>query len=250
MKKIYLLIILLLGVVKIGMAASGKEAADMAYQENNYKLAIELYQTVLNEEGESAAVYYNLGNSYFKLDSISKAILNYERALLLDPNDEETLFNLEMAKSKTIDKIVPKSQIFIKSWIDSIVSVMNERGWAEFSIFSFIVFLSCLATYIFSKKIVIKKIGFSLAVMFLIFVICGNIFGRQQKTKMIERNYGIVIEPTVTIRSTPNESGTELFVIHEGVKVFIEDNTMKSWKEISLEDGNRGWIQAEMIEII
>ena len=249
MKKIYIFILLLTGMSQL-VFASRKDDADKAYQENNFVKAIELYQSVLSVEGESAAIYYNLGNSYYKSDSIAKAILNYERALILAPNDDEISFNLEMAKSKTIDKITPKSEIFIVSWFNSLTALMNESGWAQFAIFSFIILLLGLAAYIFSKKVAVKKIGFTIAVVCFIFTIFANIFAQSQKDTLIIRNTAIVMEPTVTVRSTPNESGTELFVLHEGSKVLILDDTMNSWKEISLEDGNRGWIQTEMIEVI
>ena len=95
-----------------------------------------------------------------------------------------------------------------------------------------------------------KKIGFSLAVIFLLFTVAGNMFADAQKDRLVNRTGAIVMQPTVTVKSTPNESGTDLFVLHEGTKVYINDNTMKGWKEVSLEDGNRGWVPTESIEVI
>ena len=191
-----------------------------------------------------------MGNSYYKNKNIAKAVLNYERALLLSPGDNDVRYNLEMAKSKTIDKVTPKSEVFIVTWINSIRNIMSESAWSVFAISCFILFLLGTSTYIFGKKVVLKKIGFSLAVIFLLFTVAGNMFANAQKDRLVNRTGAIVMQPTVTVKSTPNESGTDLFVLHEGTKVYINDNTMKGWKEVSLEDGNRGWVPTESIEVI
>ena len=161
---------------------------------------------------------------------------------MLSPGDNDVRYNLEMAKSKTIDKVTPKSEVFIVTWINSIRNIMSESAWSVFAISCFILFLLGTSTYIFGKKVVLKKIGFSLAVIFLLFTVAGNMFANAQKDRLVNRTGAIVMQPTVTVKSTPNESGTDLFVLHEGTKVYINDNTMKGWKEVSLEDGNRGWI--------
>ena len=97
---------------------------------------------------------------------------------------------------------------------------------------------------------VIKKTGFSLAVVFLFFTVVANLFADSQKDKLVNREGAIVMQASVTVKSTPDESGTDLFVLHEGTKVFINDNSMKGWKEVSLEDGTRGWVPTESIEVI
>lgn len=249
MKKISLLIILLIGFYT-SAAASAKIEADSAYQRNDFKQAIEKYEAILSEGQESAVIYYNLGNSYYKDKNIGKAVLNYERALLLSPGNKDIKYNLEMAKSKTIDKITPKSEIFIVTWINSIQNLMNESAWAETAIFCFIVFLLALSLYIFGKKLVLRKTGFSLAVIFLVFTVVANFFANEQKEKMVNRTGAIIMQPTVTVKSTPDESGTDLFVLHEGTKVYIDDNSMSGWKEVCLEDGNIGWVPTESIEVI
>lgn len=249
MNKVYVFILLLVGTVYTANA-SVKEEADKAYQENDFKTAIEKYESILSAGQESADVYYNLGNSYYKDKSIAKAVLNYERALLLSPGDDDIRYNLEMAKSKTIDKVTPKSEVFIVTWVNTLRDIMSESSWSVFAIACFILFLLGISTYIFGNKVVLKKIGFSMAVVFLVFTIIGNLFADAQKDKLVNRTGAIVMQPTVTVKSTPNESGTDLFVLHEGTKVYISDNTMKGWKEVSLEDGNRGWVPTESIEVI
>lgn len=249
MKKISILIVLLAGWV-LSVPANTKAEADKAYQENNFKGAIEIYENILAGGLESADVYFNLGNSYYKENNMAKAILNYERALLMSPGDDDIRYNLEMAKSKTVDKITPKSEIFIVSWMNGIRDMMSETSWAKTAIACFIIFLLGLSAYIFGNKLFIKKAGFSVAVIFLLFTVASHLFAGAQKDKMTDRKAFIVMQPSVTAKSTPNESGTDLFVLHEGTKVFIEDNSMKGWKEVSLEDGSRGWVPSESIEQI
>lgn len=226
-----------------------KSHADSAYLSNDYATAIQIYETLL-QEGESAEVYYNLGNSYYKSDNIARAILNYERALLLKPGNEDIRANLEIARNKTVDKIDVVPEIFFISWIKSLINSISINAWARWGITFFLLLIVSLYFFIFSKQITIKKIGFIGSLVCFVFVICTNMFASYQKKTLTNRNTAIIISPSVTIRSTPNESGTSLFVLHEGSKVLIKDNSMKSWKEITLDDGKVGWISSSDIEII
>lgn len=248
MKKIYIILLLLVTV----SVANGqtKLQADSAYVNNDYAGAVEMYEAILANEGESADLYYNLGNSYYKMDNIAKAILNYERALLLNPGDGDIRFNLELAQSKAVDKVVPMSEMFFVTWIKSFMNIMSEKGWAKLAIISFIMMLLAMALYFFGKKIVVKKIGFISAICLLMICITANVFASSQKEKALNHGTAIIMAPSVTVKSTPNETGTDLFILHEGRKVMIKDNTMKEWKEIQLEDGNAGWVPASVIEII
>ena len=250
MKKISIILVFVIGFIQYAGASVTKEEADKAYQENNFKEAIEKYEQILETEGESSDIYYNLGNSYYKDKNMAKAVLNYERALLLDPGNNDARFNLEMARGKTVDQIVPLREIFIVSWVKSIANCMSERGWGRMGIISFLILLGSLILYIFGRRLVLKKIGFIASVVCLIVTISSNSFANTQKEKLEIRNAAIIMALSITIKSTPDTTGTDLFVLHEGTKVYIEDNTMKEWKEIRLEDGKKGWIQTANIEII
>lgn len=249
MKKLSILFVFLIGAMQLAVAAT-KVEGDKAYQENKFEDAIKIYESVLADEGESAALYYNLGNSYYKTKNIAKAVLNYERALLLNPGDADIRFNLDLARSKTVDQITPTSEVFIVTWMKNITNLMSEKEWGTTGIVAFFLLLAGLALYIFGNRLILKKVGFIAAVLFLVVCVCANIFAGGQKNKVIDRKSAIVMEPTITVKSTPNESGTDLFVLHEGTKVYIEDNSMKGWKEIRLEDGKEGWLPTTSIEVI
>lgn len=226
-----------------------KAAGDSAYTKNDYVSAIQIYEDLL-QQGESADLYYNLGNSYYKADNIAKAVLNYERALLLKPGDNDIRFNLDLARSKTVDKVEPVPEIFFVTWIKSLINCMGVNAWSRLGIAFFILLIISLSVFIFEKKLLIKKFGFISSIILFIFVVLTNIFASQQKDSLINRTHAIIINPSVTVKSTPNESGTDLFILHEGRKVQVTDNSMKEWKEIKLEDGNVGWVPTNVIEII
>ena len=226
-----------------------KTEGDSAYIKEDYAAAIQIYEALL-KDGEAADVYYNLGNSYYKVGEIAKSILNYERALLLQPGNSDIRANLEVARAKTIDKVEPTPEIFFVSWTKSLINSMSVDAWAKWGIVSFILFIVALYFFIFSKQILGKKIGFISGIILLIIVICSNLFASEQKDRLLNRNEAIIMSPSVTVRSTPSESGTSLFILHEGHKVNIKDNSMKEWKEIRLEDGKVGWVPTTAIEVI
>ena len=226
-----------------------KAEGDSAYMRNDYASAIQIYESLL-QQGEAAEVYYNLGNSYYKAGEIAKAILNYERALLLQPGSADIRANLEIARSKTVDKVTPIPEIFFVSWIKSLINYLSVDAWAKAGIGFFLLLLASLYLFFFSKQVVGKKIGFIAGVACLLLVILCNTFASQQKSTLEVRSKAIVLSPSVTVRSTPSESGTSLFILHEGHKVEIKDGTMNEWKEIRLEDGKVGWVPSSSIELI
>ena len=250
MKKIYFSLLFVFASILAYGQETSKTQADSAYINNDYASAVYLYEDILANQGESADIYYNLGNSYYKMDNIAKAILNYEKALMLNPGNGDIRFNLELAQSKTVDKVTPMSEVFLVTWMKSLTNTMSEQGWSKLAIASFILTLLGLVLYFFSKKIAMKKIGFISALCLMLVCILANVFASSQKNKAQSHSSAIIMEPSVTVKSTPNEGGTELFILHEGRKVMIKDNTMREWKEIQLEDGNAGWVPASVIEII
>ena len=202
-----------------------KAQGDSAYMRNDYASAIQIYESLL-KKGEAAEVYYNLGNSYYKADDIAKAILNYERALLLQPGNADIRANLEIARSKTIDKVVSVPDIFFVAWVKSLTNCLSVDAWAKLGIVFFILLLISFSLFFFSKQIIWKKSGFIAGILFLVFTVLSNIFASEQKSELLDRNDAIVLSPSVTVRSTPSESGTGLFVLHEGHKIEIKDNSI------------------------
>lgn len=250
MKKIFFLIVAVLSVTaSLRGQEINKISADSAYIKGNYQQAAEMYEHIL-KGGEAAEIYYNLGNSYYKSDNIAKAILNYERALLLRPDNADIRANLEIARSKTIDKVNPIPEVFFISWAKSLINCLSIDQWAKSGIISFVLCLISILLFFFSKTVIWKKCGFILGMVFMLSVVLCNIFANYQKKQILNRNDAIILDPSVTVRSTPSETGTSLFILHEGRKIHVKDDSMKEWKEISLEDGKVGWIPASAMELI
>lgn len=226
-----------------------KQSADQAYSRGNYQSAIQQYEQLL-KHGVSAELYYNLGNAYFRTDNITQAIIAYERAHLLSPGNDDINFNLQFARSKTIDKITPESEMFFVTWYRSIVNFTSVDNWAYAGLASIILALILILLYLFAPQLTLRKIGFyGAAALIVVFLMC-NLFAYQQRRSLQNRNGAIVIAPTVNVKSTPSSGGTDAFVIHEGTRVNITDRSMKQWRAIRLADGREGWISAEKIEEI
>lgn len=227
-----------------------KQLADSAYKTEDFEAAAQMYESLLVMQGESPVYYYNLGNCYYKLGNITQSIICYERAHLLDPGDADTRTNLALARGKTIDKITPPSEMFFITWAKAVVNCMSIDKWAVVAIASFVLTLLLFLAYLFTSTIWMRKTGFYGAVAMIVLCVVANLAAYSQHQTLANREYAIVIAPSIVVKSSPNESSTELFVIHEGSKVHIEDDSMKGWREIKLEEGKVGWVPIDAIEVI
>ena len=241
--------VLLMLLLPLGAQAVTKAEADSAYVRGEYQQAIKDYETLL-KQGVSADLYYNLGNAYYRTENITRAVLNYERALLLSPGDRDIRFNLQMARSKTIDKITPEQDMFFVTWYRSLVNLTSVDGWADIALISLALAIVLALLYLFSERIWLRKVGFFGAIILIVFFLLGNVFAHQQKDLLVNRRGAIVTAPAVTVKSTPAKQGTDLFILHEGTKVTITDGSMKDWKGIRIADGKEGWIETQQIEFI
>ena len=266
MKKIFALLLLMVPVLGIAqesdvmtslVADSTKidaiptlAEADSAYIQGDYLTAISIYEWVIENQGVNATLYMNLGNCWLKRDEIAKAILYYERAYLLDPSDPDIRFNLELARTKTVDKVNAVNQLFITVWFKKLLAALDVNEWAVLTVILFALTILLVGVFLFSKKSGMRKISFSFSAFFLLLSILSFIFATTQMGNLKERDTAIIMSPSVTVKSTPTSAGTDLFIIHEGRKVKILDSSMKEWVEIRLEDGNTGWIPVNVMEII
>ena len=241
--------LLLLMLMPSSAFALSKAEADSSYVNENYQQAIQQYEQ-LSKVGPSAELYYNLGNSYYRMDNITRAVLNYERALLLSPGDEDIRFNLQLARSKTVDKIVPQSEFFLTTWYRSVVNMLSVDGWAYVAVFCLMCAIFLMLVYLFSSPVWLRKIGFFGGLLLLVGFILGNVFAWHQKQMIDHRDGAIIMESAVTVKSTPAQNGTDLFILHEGTKVTIIDDTMDGWREVRVPDGKQGWVETSQIEVI
>ena len=248
----YSFVWLLLAMICFGgtsAKAVTKNNADTEYQKGNYQQAIRDYEEIL-KNGESAEIYFNLGNAYYRTDNITKAVLNYERARLLSPGDDDINFNLQFARSKTIDKITPQSEMFFVTWYKSLVNFTSVDNWAKTGILCIVMALLLVLLYLFDPQLMLRKIGFFGGLAFFVIFLLSNLFAFQQKQALDNRTGAIIISPSVNIKKTPAKNSADQFVLHEGTRVDIIDKGMTDWRCIRVGDGREGWIETKAIEEI
>ena len=242
-------VLMLLMLMPLSANAITKQNADDEYAKGNYQQAIKDYQEIL-KTGVSSEIYYNLGNAYYRTDNITQALLAYERALQLSPGDNDIRFNLQYARSKTIDKITPETEMFFVTWYNSLVNFTSVDRWANTAIVSIVMALLLILVFLFAPQMSARKSGFYGSAVFLLLFAFANLFAFQQKHELETKQGAIVIAPTVNVKKTPAASGTDVFVIHEGTRVDITDRGMKQWRGIKLADGREGWLKTSQIEEI
>jgi len=253
-KKQYILIFLLFSFF-IGTAVSQDTNKDKFYQgvtyftAGSYKEALQSWTEVYNTGYRSANLDYNIGNAYFKLNNIPLAILFYERAYLLNPVDENTNYNLLITRTLIVDRFQEIPEVFFIRWYNIVSLILSTNSWAKISISTFILFLLSLSLYIYSSKYQHKVLGFWLGISFFIISLTTLAFTIRNKSLVYNSHKAIISSEQVSGKSSPDKSGNDLFILHEGTKVTVEDE-VGEWTEIRLSDGNKGWIPVNSIMII
>ena len=243
------LIVFITAGVEAQKPATLVDSANKLYSEGQYGEAINAYKQLLDQGYESPGIYYNLGNAYYKTNQLAPAILNYERARVRDPGNEDIQHNLELARSQITDRIENIPDFFITRWINQWINLFSSDIWAIISMVAFIAFLALFSVYLYSMRMGLKKSGFWIGLLALAIAIASFVFASQQKQEVVNNDQAIVFAPKVTVKSSPAESGTNLFVLHEGTKLLIEDN-MGDWYRIRLSDGSEGWLRKISVEPI
>ncbi len=223
--------------------------ANDCYQQGKYERAIDLYQSVVSNGYESSTLYYNLGNAFFRSNKLGKARLYYEKALKLDPSNEDIQANLLFVENLLVDKFEDLPELFIKRWIISLVKLLNSDQWGYISLVTFVFSFVSFLLYLLLRRLTIRKISFYSGFILIVISISSFLFSWKQRNFEVNPKSAIVIEYLVNVKSTPRETGTDLFVLHEGAKVWLED-LAADWREIRLSDGRKGWLPSTAIEEI
>lgn len=218
------------------------EQGNQAYKQGDYQQAIDWYQRILEAGYQSGRLYYNLGNCYYKLDEIGYAVLYYEKARKLLPDDPEVNFNLELAKLKVIDRVEMPPRFFLFEWWDAVKGFYSIPQLTSLVTILYVLTALLFITFLYLRKNRIRKIIFSFfALSLFLTLFCGYLLFANIQDEQSNR-HGIILSSNVTILSAPNENSTDMFILHEGAKVKLDDHR-EDWVRISLPDGKSGWIR-------
>jgi tetratricopeptide (TPR) repeat protein len=223
--------------------------ANELYAKGDYSNAAKQYEKILSNEGMAPEIYFNLGNAYYKSNEIGRSILNYERALRLSPSFDDARFNLELVQLKVVDNIVPTQTFFIGRWIQNLVKLLTSNQWLFFSVGVFIFCILFAFIFVFGPSRFLRKSSFYISTVLLGVSFFALIFSGIRKTQMCNHREAIVMSGVISVKSSPDKSGTDLFQLHEGAKVSIK-STLGQWTEIKLANGSVGWVEQVNIEKI
>lgn len=232
------------------------EQADSAYAADNFSLAEQLYRESITSEGTSSTICYNLGNAYYRQGNLGMAIVNYERALKLDPTNKDARINLEFVKGKITDRQIDSGSFVSNLW-ENIVMFFKADTWASLAIILFALFLASALTYLFSSVVLVKKLSFFGGL--IIFIVCALavIISFAAANRVETDRYAIILPPSAQLSTTPREArnqSEEAFLLHEGTKVEIVDSISSSadgkWFEVRVGQNERAWIKAADVERI
>ena len=239
-------------LISLGLKAGENDVFKIgndAYLKNNFEVAIASYQQLLKEGYQSSELYFNLGNAYYKTDSIANAILYYEKAKKLAPTDEDIQANLKLANLKTIDKTEAKEQLIFKSWWENFVYARSADNWGVLSIVSMFIAFTLLVLFRITAATRMKQIFFGLFALTLLLSLSFFFLASTHERYETENGQAILFNSSATIKSAPSENSKDLFIIHEGAKVKIVEHE-NSWIRIRLDNGNEGWLLENAVRTI
>lgn len=253
MKKTIILLMVALWMPQLVGASVDVEAVwergNRLYSAGDYNGAIMAYDSIASEGLQSAALYYNLGGACFKAGRNGLAILNYHRALRLDPSNEDAAHNLAYAESFVRDNIDVIPTGFVERSMTSLRRGMSVDAWGVWSLVTFGVMLLSLGFYILSQSRQLRKTGFIVAAVMLVGFVVTLSFGAAARSEVLSEDEAVVLVSASSVKASPEASSKDLFVLHEGTKVEVLDS-YGQWSEIRIADGNEGWILSSAIEII
>lgn len=225
------------------------EMGNNAYSDKRYSEAVKCYNDILGRGLYSAKLYYNLANAYFKCGEIGPAILYYNRALRISPASDDIRYNLEMAEAMTKDKIAVVPEFFLKRWVRQLRNSMSCTAWSIISLAAFAAALAMLLMFLLSGRLALRKTGFYGTIAAMLIFAATTMFALAERRDMLAREDAVVMSSAISVKSSPDRSATDLFVLHEGTKVRVVTE-VDDWCEIVIADGKKGWTESRNIEQI
>lgn len=233
----------------VATAQNKTTEAEKAYEAGEFNHAVSLYNEILSTGKHSAELYYNLGNAYFKSDMIGQAILNYSRALRLDPSMDDARYNLEVTSARTVDKIEAVPEFFVVSYLSSLRDMVSGNTWAVLSIVFLVVALGGVVLWLVMSSLSLRKVGFSLGMVFMVLAITAFCCSLVSYNELKASSQAVVVNTAAPVTSSPAAESKDLFMLHEGTVVGVLESA-DGWAQIELSNGEKGWIESHSIEVI
>ena len=225
------------------------QQASQAYIDGDFAAATQLYTLIESRGYYSARLYYNMGNAFFKAGNLGKAILYYNRALVVSPSMEDAAYNLEIAEAQTKDKISQVPQFFLNRWLERLQRTLSCTAWSVISLVFLALTLVLLLLFLLGSRLAVRKAGFYGTIVSALFFIVTTAFALAERSDMLNREGAIVMSSAISVKSSPDSDATDLFVLHEGTKVVISSE-VDGWAEITIADGKKGWTELSHLERI
>ena len=225
------------------------EMGNKAYMEGAYDKAVEEYSTILEGGEYSMELYYNLANAYFKMENIGKAILYYNKALRIAPSQEDVLHNLAIAETRTKDKITAVPEFFLHRWMRVVRNSVSCNAWGALSLLFFALILTFALLFLLASRLGVRKAGFYGALCSLLLFVATTAFAISSRNDILTEDEAVVMSSAISVKSSPDRSATDLFVLHEGTKLRIVAE-FDEWVEVVIADGKKGWTERKNIETI
>lgn len=225
------------------------DRANTAYINGDYHAATEVYKEILARGLSSMKLYYNLGNACFKEGELGEAILYYHRALRLAPGNDDIRYNLGVAEARTKDNIEQIPEFFLTEWLRSVRHMMSCTAWSIFSLVALVAALALSLLYLLARRLSLRKGGFYGTLAALLLFVVTTWFAWGERREMLDDTQAVVMALSTAVKSSPDRSATDLFVLHEGTLVEIT-NRLEGWCEVTIADGKKGWLESKTIETI
>lgn len=242
MKKLILIFLVFVSAATQAQKPTLFEEANEAYANDDFETAIAKYEEILANGKTSVATYYNLGNAHYKLNNVAPSIYYYEKALQLDPTDEDVQNNIEFARSMTVDDIPVNEETGFQKKFNSLISSFSYNTWAYLAIALSINFVILFLLYYFSRNSLQKRVFFGVAIFIFLLGGISVFFAFQQQEIQFNNQFAIIFAEEAPVKNEPSPRGEAAFSLHAGTKTRVLED-YQEWVKIELPNGTQGWIE-------